>query len=999
MWSSAHIIFIMEQLDSPAHIEKLVQRFYQPGRPQEIKKIEDQIQTFQFSNQGWQLADTLLYSEDRNVRFFGALTFTIKIKRDSASLTESEARSLVERLLQHLIRLVNRGESALVIKKLCSALVAYYLLPSTLWSRPVFNVMVSLSQRQGFDISGLSTLDLAQSLSNHQLLAALWFSMGLAEEAKQALVVNEQSLRYDMRVAANTEDVASLLYASIDIRIPQDGIGIQRIQEALKCSQSWIMYAQRVWMDQGPTLRPLQSLFPLFLRALEQDELYEQASELLVDILSNFSIFLTENDYGSLAKLLTTPKVGNLFNEIISGDHSPEATSYARVCLAYGEAAVQDLARRDDVNLAQLLFQLMQLLSHEGYPGVEDDDFCSQALVFWQIYAEYITDSLYTLEPDQMPPWMHAAQGRLLQVIDTCWAKIRQPPEDIALRWDSEDRTNFQSFRNDVEDFLQTSQTVLGMKIFEKFAWLVLKSLEEQAWHQLEASIFCLEALSEVVSEDNYVDVVLSNLFGSAIFSEMTGRKDEIPAKTRQATVSMITRFIGFFERHKEHLPAMLNFLFHSLRVPDLGNVAAKAIFTVCSSCRTSLISELEVFIKQYEAIQKENTLESSVKENVLAGIAAIIQTLPTDAGKLEPLRTLLGFIEFDLASTFANMRAVQHTPADSEEYQTTGLCTLKSLASMGKALRAPDDAVIDLEVEVPTSGFWTSDGEGSALQALVIEIVETLTSSMYWNSEIVEAACQVLRSGFRETTPGLFVFPPQTTVKFFLSSSMTTSRLDLIISTAAAMLSCRSSSSTGMLEAASTCISHAIHLIATLDHNPSVDPEVAASIIDLADKCIPSYLLSMRHLESINDLLRFTISSLSSSEIMPLRSAAHFWSVFVQKYDLSEEVAQFQYHVMQTYGPTICVILIHGIAGEVPRSNLETLAESLKKLIFAQPQAKQWISAALEHPNFPSKKITAAQKRIWLQKVMNLRGARKTNNEVKDFWVLCRGPESNFAF
>ena len=989
----------MEQPEPFVDSENLVQRFYQPGQPQEIKRIEDHLHRIQFSQQGWQFADQLLRSQDQNVRFFGALTFTIKIKRDCATLSETEAASLLERLLEHLVRLTSCGEGALVVKKLCSALVAYYLLPSTSWRRPVFNVMVCFSQRPGLEINGISQSEIVKGLSNQQLLATLWFAMGLADEAKQALVVNEQSVRYDMQVAGNTEDVAALLYASIDLSIPRDGTGMKHIQEALKCAQSWILYAQRIWMDQGPSLRSLQSLSPLFLRALEQDDLHEQASELLTDILSNFPIFFTSSDFESLVELLSATKVRDLFNEFVTGDHSPEATCYVRVCLAYGEAAVQDLARRDDINLAQLLAQFMQLLKHDGYPGVEDEDFCSQALAFWQMYAEYITDALYTFEPDQMPPWMHTAQERLLEILDACWLKLQQPPEEIASTWDSEDRTNFQSFRNDVQDFLQTSQILLGMKMFEKFAWLVLKTLEEQAWLQLEASIFCLDALSEAVSEEPYLDVVLSTLFGSAIFSEMTSRKDDIPLKTRQAAVSMITRFISFFERHTQHLPAMLNFLFHSLKEPDMGNVAAKAIFTVCSSCRNSLTSELTAFVVQYDATAKDAVMEPYIKENVIGGIAAIVQSLPTDQEKLEPLEMLIGFIEADLRDCFATVQGYRETPRISEMYQESGVCALRSLASMGKALQVPDDVVVDLEVETPRSNFWASDGPGSALQARVTRIVEQLTSLMYWSSEVIEAACQVLRSGFRETTSGLFVFPPQATVRLLLSSSLKTARLDLIICTAAAMLCFRSSSSAGMLEAASTCIYYAIHLIATLNFDPSMEPEVTSSIIELADKCIPHYLASIRKLDNVNNLFNFILSSLSSSEIMPHRSAAHFWSVFVQKYDVSPEAAEFQHKIMQTYGASLCLILIHGIAGEVPRSNLDTLAEPLKKLIFAQPQAKQWITAALEHPNFPSQKVEAAQKRVWLQRIMSLRGARKTNKEVKEFWVACRGPESNFAF
>ena len=59
-----------------------MQNFYLPGSPKKIGKIQETLQRLQRSAEGWQLADALLGSNDDKVRFFGALTFTIKINQD-----------------------------------------------------------------------------------------------------------------------------------------------------------------------------------------------------------------------------------------------------------------------------------------------------------------------------------------------------------------------------------------------------------------------------------------------------------------------------------------------------------------------------------------------------------------------------------------------------------------------------------------------------------------------------------------------------------------------------------------------------------------------------------------------------------------------------------------------------------------------------------------------------------------------------------------------------
>lgn len=72
------------QPQSVAEVAELVKRLYQPGDPILISSIQDQLQQLQRSDDGWQLADALLASDDANVRFFGVLTFIVKLKNDGS---------------------------------------------------------------------------------------------------------------------------------------------------------------------------------------------------------------------------------------------------------------------------------------------------------------------------------------------------------------------------------------------------------------------------------------------------------------------------------------------------------------------------------------------------------------------------------------------------------------------------------------------------------------------------------------------------------------------------------------------------------------------------------------------------------------------------------------------------------------------------------------------------------------------------------------------------
>lgn len=543
------------------------------------------------------------------------------------------------------------------------------------------------------------------------------------------------------------------------------------------------MYAHRAWIDKALKLEPLRSLTPLAVQGLYHQDLYDATVELFTDVLTNFSDFLTAGDLESLSRLLASTRAQQIVSGLKGGDYGPEAVSFARLLFAYGDATVQDLAKNSEDSLSKrIVHLLLELLRCEGYAGVEDE-ICAQALDFWMTYTELLIDSVFAAD-EEKPSWMDSARQCVVEVIEASWVKIRMPPHELAASWDSDARAGFKAFRADVQDLLQSSYTLLGVEVFEKFAQLALQSLESRAWLQLEATLFCLNALSDSISEKDSVDAMLSRLFGSSLFADMTSTVEPIPAKTRQTAVNMITEYTAFFERHVEYLPAMLNFLFESLKAPALASVAAKAIQSSCSSCRQALIPELGAFLQQYEILLAWATAEVYTKEKIIGGIAAIVQAVPRDEDKYGPLSTLIQFVERDIRDCIRFMEASQ-----AEDFQASGICALRCLASMGKALQAPDDAVIELDADGPQSAFWAED-PGASLQAKVVQIVETVTGLMRWNSDVVEASCQILRSGYKESAPGLFVFPLKVTVDMVLASKLDTARLDCVLDMASAMLS-----------------------------------------------------------------------------------------------------------------------------------------------------------------------------------------------------------------
>jgi hypothetical protein len=572
------------------------------------------------------------------------------------------------------------------------------------------------------------------------------------------------------------------------------------------------MYAHQAWVEKALELGPLRVLTPLVLDNLIGERIFEVTADFFIDILTHFPAFFTPSDYSSLSAILSSPFAQSRILALRSGVFDIEPTTYAKLLVSYGDAAVQDLASNiNEPSSVQILRNLVDLLRCDAYAGAEDE-VCSQCLEFWSTFTEFLVDSTFAAG-DETPLWMESAKNYIPEVIRACWIKIRMPQPDEFASWDPGARDAFKEFRSDVKDLLQSSYALLGLGIFNEFIHLALESLTNHAWLHLESSLFCLNALSDSISDEQSIDEALSRIFSSSLFADMMG-STSIPAICRQTAVSLITNYTAFFERHSEYLPSVLNFLFDSLKTPAIANVAAKAIYASCWACRNALVPELGTFLHQYEILLAWSGVEASTREKVIGAIAAIVQAVPSEEERLDYLDNLLNFVERDIQA-FINL--LQEGRYD--ECQARGLCALRCLINIGKGFQLPDDSAIDLEAKESSSALWAPGTRISLAQAKIVRFMDVVTSSKSSDSQVMEAACQILRTGYKENVPGPFLFPPSITVNFVLSSTLTTARVDCILDTAGALLTRhKSTQAVEISNAALEFLIHTFRLITAME-------------------------------------------------------------------------------------------------------------------------------------------------------------------------------------
>jgi hypothetical protein len=605
---------------------------------------------------------------------------------------------------------------------------------------------------------------------------------------------------------ANMSDISAVLSRALMASpTSDDHVGWLAIRNAaIKCFQSWTLSVQRISARDERSLVELRSLVqPVIESMTMDDELYEAAIEAVTDILSNYSGFLTQEHYALLHILLGSDWAEERYHRLVAeGDFDFDSVQFGHLLLSFGDARVQALMQDSDGRSNAILSKICGLLSAPGPPVAENKIFVP-AIEFWSNFIEVMTDAVYS-ESTALQDWARASMEQVQRAISLSWQKIVFPPSDVYTSWDSADKAGFIDARKDVADLLQSSFTLMGPRLVSMFSEAVLKSLAEASWVQLEGVAFCLGALADCLNGDAASDAMLEPVFSPTLFLALLPSQQNMLPRTRQTCASLIEKYADYFERHPDVLPHALNLLFDILGDPGMALAASRSIYSLCWSCRAHLGTEVHAFIHRYGSLTNNQILDCLASERIMGAIAAVLQSLDREEDRASGLRQLLGFVHDDIQRS-CEMAANAGTSQSALSCNKGDRCTLgglgtdmalhialrglRCLVSIGKGLQVPVDGPVDLDAE---DRFAPSPQRGSAmwqLQDSVMSIVIQVRTTFPASGEVVEAICNMLRTGFSETESGLFVLEPEQVCSYLTSHGPTAPRIGVVVSTACSFI------------------------------------------------------------------------------------------------------------------------------------------------------------------------------------------------------------------
>ncbi|EHY56660.1 member of the karyopherin-beta [Exophiala dermatitidis] len=1004
-------------------MEELVRELNDPSNqsaPERINEIQRQIQRLQREKAAWQLGLDLLQSEEANLRFYGALTLTIKINadwdHDDLGKDEAMRNYLLEALVSNYIRLVILPDSNFVLRKLCSTLAALFVRQDSGWSYPLRQVLACLlsgryvSERDVPEMQIL--LEHAKVCSDQQLKGVLMIAAIVAEDLGNHPQTSLDESKLLFRLSANCPDAWHLFRLCVARFSEQQNTRQGQPDELFQLIVQAIPYWASLLKHQDPaegeskTQSVARGCIASASNWLEEDSCTGLVLQMLISLQQSTPKLLRDSIPNFPASITTSRKVGQLLDRMLQGDFDPDGILY--VDLLETIMSQVDITRPDFLRTGLydgVFLTLQRLLRCDGVAVIEDP-VCQIALEKISELVESASD--WEKHDEQIETFIRNLAADACQA---CLLKVRLPVEQMSSDtqdWDTDERLKFQDFRYDVLDFLQSAFTILGFGLIEEIVNQILSQGPSIDWSTFEAATFSLTAFSDTMSSDPEVyDGIITTVLSSLPWTTLLQSGPVVPDRARQTGIRFITENEGYLQRHPNSLVVVLNFLFSSLHLQTSASAASRAIYSLCDSHRAILREGLPQFMESLATI---GGLGEAERHRIYAAVAAIIHALPNEELKIEPLSRLI-------ASVGRTLGALEEEgELERDELVRRCIDVMQTLAWIGKGLRSPHDVPVDLEAPSQDQGrkdFWTQ-GHGAQVQRSALNLYEATLKKMqvYVDNVFIEACCDFIKSGFTEEHPSPFKWPDLTALSLVCDLvHLENPAIDTILTCATSLLSSISP------ESLSTAVEKLVYLVCSgLQHVLSAyqqsrqlpDNNFASSSLDFLARLVSKWGTVWFTLQDSEGTaaVAFEIGLvlMAEADTLPRRSAALFFAAFAD-FTVPDALAAFDPgvtqrvgNVLHQFGARVLTLVLRLLAGECARSEIDSITEPLKKFIQKQLMLTKAVLREAVKPEAgilsekAIKATTPEQRNRFLAQIESLRGGRKTNDIVKDFWIASRG-------
>ncbi|KAF9359157.1 hypothetical protein BGX26_013010 [Mortierella sp. AD094] len=542
-------------------------------------------------------------------------------------------------------------------------------------------------------------------------------------------------------------------------------------QKALICFKSWVQY--------GVAFDVIQPILGLALNSLLDNETFDSAAEVWSEIMSSNAAAKYQNTIcEGLMPCFASDWARAKHLESVQAESEDVGKSLCQLLSAFGDNFSGWIATR--FLRPDIVVYLEMMMGFAGFPGyyAEDEEISDLTLNFWYVLQE----SLSELQPDDSEDEIGRGSGResldedrhvilssissasniiglnkqslqaireastqvYVKLTEVLRRKLEYPVQKEWVTWTRDIRQEFTGHRQEIADTLINSYHVLHDQILTLLIDTCVMQLDEIqnaslsgtnmtdnlqleiGLVRLEATLYCLKALSEVVPHNE--NIQMPRFFSEQIFGRLP--KTYI-CRASETTLSLIGSYADWFKLHPQFLLPALNFVIPALEIPQLAPSAAKALKSICDTCRESLVEAIDAFMTVFANV--ERAIDPAIKGSVVYSIATVIQTLPMERS-IGPLVGLLGDI-------FTRSNECLETRKQRLASGNSGITATHLQNANGETELEPLSAMMLLQLD-----FLSSCCRG--LQSPLEDEIRTVEERIHLYQRTVEDRARILSAG-----------------------------------------------------------------------------------------------------------------------------------------------------------------------------------------------------------------------------------------------------------
>ncbi|KAF9374457.1 hypothetical protein CPC16_001280 [Podila verticillata] len=564
--------------------------------------------------------------------------------------------------------------------------------------------------------------------------------------------------------------------------------------KALVCLRSWVQY--------GISFDILQPILGLVLNALLDDETFDAAAEVWSEIMASKSATRHSNTIcEGLMPCFASGWAKAKHLEAVQSENEDIGKNLCQLLSTFGDNFSDWIAGK--FLRPDIVVYLEMMMGFAGFPGyyAEDETISDLTLNFWYMLQESLSelpsdesgngDDSDAQESQQVLSTISAASSTVgldqqsiqtiknasvhvyTRLVDVLRKKLEFPLQSEWLTWTKDIRQEFAGHRQEIADTLINSYHVLHQQILSQLidtCALQLDQMQEASVHspenqqlegvlvQMEATLYCIKALSEVVPHTESSQ--LPRFFSDQIFGRLPST---IVCRARETALTLVGSYADWFKVHPSYLLPALNFVIPALEIPQLAPYAAKALKNICDTCRESLVDAIDAFMNVFANV--EGAIDPSIKGSVVYSISTVIQTLPVERS-IRPMAGLLGDI-FRRSNECLEARRIavaggttNITPTSTEDelepVTATMLMQLEFLLSCCKGLqspfedeiRTPDERIQEYQKSVDERNrILSSESVAVELARSMEQVIQGAVLLWPHETQIAEKTCQIVKT------------------------------------------------------------------------------------------------------------------------------------------------------------------------------------------------------------------------------------------------------------